>query len=132
MSVTDIKERAISNKALLLMFAFGLAAVFLTMDVATWIKAFLSGFGMFLLMLVMYFISMRTLGFGDVKLLALIAFVLGFTDAVQLVFTALVLTVVCGFVMFFMRKANLKTELPMVPYVLAALLVNSVAILIIK
>lgn len=129
LAIEDINEKKISNILLLAMLGISIVAVALTMNVNIYISSFISGILMFLLMLVMYFISMRNLGFGDVKLMSIIAFLIGFVDAMQLMFMTLVLTVIGGIIICILKKGNLKSEVPMIPYVFAALFVNNVMIL---
>lgn len=125
-SVQDIKEKKISNKTLLFMFAAAVVTVGASGDVRIYISSVVSCIVMFLLMNIMYLISMRNLGYGDVKLITVISFIIGFTAAVQLVFMTLLLTVVCGLVLVALKKCNLKMDMPMTPYMFAALLVDSI------
>ena len=103
-------------------------AIFSVQDIAVdvYISSAVSCVVMFLLMNLMYLVSMRNLGYGDVKLITVISLMIGFTASVQLMFMTLLLTVVHGLALVALKKGSLKMDLPMTPYMLAALLVDSI------
>lgn len=131
-SVQDIRERRLSNKLMLIMLGISIIMIAATVNVGDYLVSFISGIGIFLVMFVMYLVSMRTLGFGDVKLFSVIAFLIGFGDAVQIIFMTLVLTVVVGIFIGIYKKQGLKMELPMIPFAFFATIVNNILILIFR
>ncbi|MBQ7264495.1 MAG: prepilin peptidase [Firmicutes bacterium] len=128
-SIEDIKEKKVKTLALLAMLLIGVVTEVFTFNAYAYISSFAGGILSFLIMLVMYFVTMRKLGMGDVYLVGIIGFYLGFTDTMQLVFVTLFLTVIYGIIAVLAKKSTMKTQLPMIPFMLVALFLNNTMIL---
>lgn len=128
-AVEDIETMHISSTMLLVMLGVSIVVVGVSFDTELYISSAVSGGVMFVVLMVMHFITMRGLGMGDVKLVSIVSFLIGFTDAMQLMFTTLILTVVVGIVICIIKKGSLKSELPMIPGFMAAMLINNLIIL---
>lgn len=124
-SVEDIRSHTISNRLLLIMLALSVITIGLSFDTARYIGALTGAVGIFVIMLIMYLVSMKSLGFGDVKLFTVMGLLIGFVDTIQLIFMTLLLTVVAGGAYALIGKKGLKLELPMVPFGFFALLLNT-------
>ena len=67
---------------------------------------------------------------GDVELVSIVSFLVGFTDAMQMMFTTLIITIAVGIVNCIIKRGSLKSELPMIPSFMAAMLINNLMILV--
>lgn len=124
-SVEDIKSKTISNKALLILLGVGIIETLASFNMDILINAVGSAGIMAIIMFILYFISHGNFGSGDVKLIIIITLFLLFNNAVQMVFMALVLTCLWGIGLMILKKGSIKMELPMVPFLAIALMLNA-------
>ena len=80
----------------------------------------LAGGGLFLLV---YFISRKGLGGGDVKFMAAAGLYLGFTDTLPAILYGTVLAALTGLVLILLKKIGRKDTIPLVPFLLAGILI---------
>lgn len=121
---TDVKERRISNKMLLVMLLIGMIFTVATLDISEFITA---GLGLLLaavLFLPSYFFSKGGLGAGDVKLALCMGLFAGLLDFINIMIYTLLYTVIVGIGLMVIKRKNIKTRLPFAPYTLAGCLTN--------
>lgn len=70
-----------------------------------------------------YLLKKDQFGFGDMKVLCVCAFLTGIPDIFYFVFRATLIAAVVGVVKLLLHKAQLKTELPFIPFLLIGTLV---------
>lgn len=77
----------------------------------------------FLILGLIYLTKKEQFGLGDVKLLSVCAFLLGFPNIAYFFFRGLLVAGVFSVIRIFVHKADLKTEIPMVPFLLIGALI---------
>ena len=129
-SVLDIKTKKIPNKlvlAMLLAWAITIVpvlyletstAVLLIKDSAL---GFALGGGLFLLV---YVISRKGLGGGDVKFMAAAGLYLGLHGVVPTIFCGSILAAVVGCILLLSKKITRKDTMPLAPFLYAGMLIN--------
>ena len=65
---------------------------------------------------IVWVLSRKGLGAGDVKLMAVLGYWVGFSVAIGIILIALILTVVVGLVQVVRKKMSLRDALPMGPF----------------
>ena len=124
----DYKEHIIPNQYLLWVLRFGIPLFFVNLVVyneyfisisVNKVLGLLVGGGIFLLAML---ISPKGVGAGDVKLYAVIGFLLGSRAIFNVLLYALVLGAVCSIVLLISKKKTRKDELPLAPYTFIGLL----------
>ena len=120
----DQKEKRIPNKILMILLilrVFILAAEWLMYPEFGLSMAFSAGLGMLFgggLFFVAYLVSRGGIGFGDVKLFAVIGVYMGSGSIFSVVFLTVVVSAVYSIVMLILKKIKLKEEIPFAPFVL--------------
>ena len=127
-SVYDLKYKKIPNALILAMiFAWALAMapkLFLDADSAVSLLkeaglGFLCGGGLFLLV---YSISRRGLGGGDVKFMAAAGLYLGFSGILSAMLYGSVLAALAGLSLLLLKKIGRKDSIPLAPFLYAGIL----------
>lgn len=123
MALQDIDDHHFSNAYVYLMIAFGLVLLPLNPFV-TWLNVLL---GVVLLGGGLAGLSTLTkgqIGMGDAKIFAILAVYFGGKSAFMILMYSLVVSALVGLVMIAFRKANRKTEIPFVPFILIGVIVE--------
>ncbi|MCL2099831.1 MAG: prepilin peptidase [Oscillospiraceae bacterium] len=129
-AVTDIKLRIIPNKLILIMLAAWVTLtaprLFLGIDPALVIltgslSGFLAGGGLFLLV---YIISRKGLGGGDVKFMAAAGLYTGFAGTLTVMLYGTVIAALVGFVLLIFKKIGRKDAIPLAPFLYIGILVT--------
>ncbi len=121
-SITDITKRQISNIWVIICLLFGILKIILNIEILS--QSILGFISAFIISYTIYFISKGKIGMGDVKMLACIGLYTGFYSFVKVLFWAVLLTVIFGIILIFLKKADKNTELPFAPFLTAAILLN--------
>jgi len=128
-SVFDIKERRIPNGLILAMLAAWVITMmpklFLDTDVALSLLkdsalGFAIGGGLFLLV---YLISRKGLGGGDVKFMAVTGFYLGFGGIVPAMLYGTILAALAGLTLIALKRISRKDRIPLAPFLYAGILI---------
>ena len=122
LSFVDYKKRIIPNRALLVLM--GVRTVLLAAECVcfpeVWLEILVSSFcGLFgggFLFLLAGFIARKGLGMGDVKMIAVTGFYLGFQVLMSDLVLSLLLTVMGGLFNLIIRKRSMKSEMPFAPF----------------
>lgn len=93
-----------------------------TPETAALLTGTLPGAAMFLLRL----FSKKGIGSGDVLVLFLLGFLAGFEKTFITMFCAFLLTAGAGCILLLLHKAGRRTQLPFIPFLLAAFLIVSI------
>lgn len=128
LGVTDARQRKLPNRILAAMFLVRTAflAVECVMAKEYWLELVLSALiglaviGIFFL--IVWVVSRKGLGAGDVKVMAILGYWLGFSVASGVIFLALVLTVIVGLIQVARKKISVKDSLPMGPFLAIAVI----------
>jgi Flp pilus assembly protein protease CpaA len=123
LSVTDIKGFLLPNKILLIWLAARVPLMALT-GVIEWslvvpLYSIIGACIMGLLFLVMYYVSRRTLGGGDVKLSFVLGLSLTLTNIFNAVFYGLIICALFAVVCLIIKKLNKKDVIPLGPFLFA-------------
>lgn len=123
-SITDFKLKIIPNSIILI--GLIVRVVLYIIEFFTKIDDFISilksdligfafGFGLLLLACI---ISRQSIGFGDVKLFAVIGITTGFTCTFSTLFISLIVSAIVGLIMLISKKMTKKDSMPFAPCVL--------------
>jgi len=128
--VCDINTRRIPNMLVLAMIAvwFLLIVPMMFFDLENGILLFtdslygmLIGGGLFLLV---YLISRKGLGGGDVKFMAAAGLYLGFSDTVPAILYGSVLAAITGLTLVLLKKLNRKDTMPLAPFLFIGIMIT--------
>ena len=128
--VTDIKMKKIHNSLTIAMLAAWILImvpkIFLDTDAAVELLidsviGFAVGGGLFLLI---YLISRKGLGGGDVKFMAATGLYLGLSGALSAMFCGTILAALSGLALILLKKIGRKDTIPLAPFLYAGMLVT--------
>ncbi len=119
-SVQDIKEKQLSVKTLVLsgILFLGLSLFFDRISFAERMGNMMPGMAAF----VIAFLTKEQIGYGDAACLIILGSVLSVDSLMRAVMCGLLLLSLCGAVLFLGKKADRKTTLPFVPFLMAGVL----------
>ena len=127
--VFDIKTKKIPNMLVLVMTAGWLFLMILSIfiDVESGVKSLmdsmygaLTGGGLFLLV---YLISRKGLGGGDVKFMAAAGLYLGFAGTIPAILYGTVIAALTGLTLVMLKKINRKDTIPLVPFLFIGIII---------
>lgn len=130
LALLDLKKQIIPNRALLVLL--GIRTVLLVIDCAVfpevWTELVVSSFagliGGGILFLIAGLIARKGIGMGDIKLIAVLGYYLGFQVLMSDLVISLLLTVIGGVVNLAVRKASMRSEMPFAPFVAAGTVIT--------
>jgi len=120
--IIDIKTKRVPNKLVLVMTAgwVFMMVVLLLLDIESGVTSLidsmyglLTGGGLFLLV---YLISRKGLGGGDVKFMAAAGLYLGFTGTIPAILYGTVIAAITGLVLVMLKKIGRKDTMPLIPF----------------
>ena len=126
---TDFRTRKVSNKLVLMMLIAWLVlmAAYVIYDIGAAFELLVpsliggaAGGGFFL---AMYLISRKGIGGGDIKLIAVMGLLLTFSKLMPMLFISSLLTALVAGGLLLTKRATMKTEIPLVPFLYAGVLV---------
>lgn len=115
-SKTDIEEKRIANRSVLLTACIGLLLALSSMSKVIFISCMIAGVAGFLISFFLAWLSKGGIGMGDVKLLGAAGLYLGIVSLEYAVFWSLVYLLLFGAVQWLRKKATTKTEYPYAPF----------------
>jgi prepilin signal peptidase PulO-like enzyme (type II secretory pathway) len=128
--VIDIKTKHIPNMLILVMFAGWLLLItpMMFFDTETGIKVLIDsiyglllGGGMFLLV---YLLSRKGLGGGDVKFMSAAGLYLGFSGTIPVILFGTILAALTGLVLIMLKKINRKDSIPLAPFLFIGIIIT--------
>ena len=129
-AILDIKLKRIPNNLILAMFVSWILVLTpkLFIDTETAVRllidsvlGLLAGGGIFLLM---YIISRKGLGGGDVKFIAATGLYVGFSGILTVMLCGTVLAALTGLVLILLKKIGRKESIPLVPFLYLGILIT--------
>jgi len=129
-TVFDINKKIIPNMLVLIMFGVWilLTVPLLFVDFTTGTRimteslyGFLIGGGLFLLV---YFISSKGLGGGDVKFMAISGLYLGFSGTISSILYGTILAALTGLFLIMIKKIKRKDSIPLAPFLFIGILIT--------
>ena len=130
LALVDMEKKIIPNKALLVLV--GVRTLFMTgecfcfpelsADILVSSGAGLVGGG--LLFLLAGLVIRKGLGMGDVKLIAVMGYYLGFQVLMSSLIITLTMTVAAGILILVLKKGSLHTEMPFAPFAAAGTIIT--------
>jgi len=130
-TVYDIKSRQIPNKLILCMLGTWILiiCIILISDINKVIATLIdSGFGLFLgggIFILVYLISRKGLGGGDVKFMAAAGLYLGLSSTVSSIFYGTILAALTGIVLILLKKITRKDKMPLAPFLLIGIIITT-------
>lgn len=130
LALLDFRKRIIPNRVLLVLL--GIRTVLLVMDCVcfpeVWSELVISSLmgllGGGLIFFVAGLIARKGIGMGDVKLIAVLGYYLGFQVLMSDMVVSLCLTVLGGIWNLVLRKATMRSEMPFAPFVAAGTIIT--------
>lgn len=130
LAMLDSKKRLIPNKALLVML--GVRTVLLLpecicfpqLNVEILLSSMAGLVGGGLMFLLAGIIARKGIGMGDVKLIGVMGYYLGFQVLMSDLIITLTLTVLAGITALLLRKASLRSEMPFAPFAAAGTMIT--------
>jgi len=125
----DINTKQIPNKLVLIMVTGWLLLIipmiFLDIEngillLADSVYGLLTGGGLFLLV---YLISKKGLGGGDVKFMAAAGLYLGFSETIPVILYGTVLAAIAGFILILLKKIGRKDTMPLAPFLFIGIMI---------
>lgn len=120
-AVKDYKTKTISDKLILINLAGGIIFCLLNTD-SNFIGIFINTVILFLMLLFIHFITKGQLGMGDVKLITTMGLYFNILTMSIVLFYSTVAAAIVGIGLILLKKADKKTELPFVPFILVGVL----------
>jgi len=129
-AIIDIRTKQIPNSLVLAMIAAWVISMTPQLFVSTGgtvtlltdsLLGFLFGGGLFMLV---YVVSRKGLGGGDVKYMASVGLYLGFSGAVTTMLCGTVLAALTGLVLILQRKIGRKDKIPLAPFLYIGILIT--------
>ncbi len=130
LAVVDWKKKIVPDTVLVCFFAAQMLLGATAMDLEKLISMLLAGGVLFLFVAAIAWLSKGRLGMGDAELLGVTAMVAGWAYVVQIVTIALVFSFFYGLWLLLFRRMTMKTEIPFVPFLTAAMAVHTVYIVL--
>jgi len=128
--IIDVRTRQIPNKLVFMMFVVWLLLIMpLTLyGTQVGIRALtdsllglITGGGLFLLV---YLISRKGLGGGDVKFMATVGLYLGFANTLPAILYGTVLAAIFGLVLLLLKKIRSKDTMPLAPFMFVGIMIT--------
>jgi len=126
---TDLRTRKVSNKLVLAMLAAWLLimAIYVVADIEAatglLVPSLIGGAAGGGFFLVLYLISGKGIGGGDIKLITVVGLCLTFAKLMPMLFVSSLLTALVSAGLLLTKRATLKTAIPLVPFLYAGILV---------
>lgn len=128
-AMIDYKFKLIPSLLIRIMFVVRVA--FLLIEIMVYseygMQLFISAIGglvmSFIVMILGYFISRKSLGMGDVRLLTLVGFYLGSSAIYAEMLLAFFLSAIVGLILIALKKMKMRDVMPFAPYVAISVLV---------
>lgn len=123
LSLWDIKEKQIPSIIIYILFLIS-ATMMIINPLCPMLNNLISAicFGVFLL--ITKKILKNRIGSGDIKVIIALCSALGYPQIFNLLFTSMFLTMVFGVILIILKKANLKTEIPFIPFIFLGYIIN--------
>jgi len=130
--VTDLSTKRIPNKLILTMIALWgfimFTLLFIELNVAVEylfdsLLGFAIGGGLFL---IVYMISKKGLGGGDVKFMAAAGLYLGFESTIPVILYGTVLASIVGLTLILLKKIGRKDSLPLAPFLFIGIMITAI------
>lgn len=120
-AIRDLKSREIDVRLTLLLLVGSVPAVALNRELS-YVEAYSAGILIFALLVMIYFLSKKNIGLGDVKLCACIAPYLGMEKSLTMLLLAMVLCGAAAGLLLAFGKVKRNMELPFAPFAAVAVL----------
>lgn len=115
----DAKEKQIDVKLMLTLLGIAVISI-INYDVLYPVTHILTAALFFVMMFIGNKVSKNGIGFGDIKLMPILALLLGLSDMLKVTLGALFIMLIVGIVSIIRKKAGWKDSLPFAPYLYVA------------
>lgn len=115
-TVCDMRKRMIPNRSVLMMLFITLVYLSLKLEIA--MSHILTSLMVLILFILIYFVSKKQVGMGDIKLLGAMGLFLGPEKIITCIFASTLLAGCYSLVGLATKKLESKTELPFMPFIL--------------
>lgn len=76
-----------------------------------------------IIMLIAYFIKKKSIGIGDIEVIAACGLIIGFPNIFHFLFKAFLFVFIFGLILIIVKKKNWLTEIPLAPFLLLATII---------
>lgn len=115
----DAKEKQIDVKLMLMLLGISVISI-INYDILYPVTHILTAALFFVLMFIVNKVSKNGIGFGDIKLMPILALLLGLGTMLKVTLGALFIMLIAGIVSIIRKKARWKDSLPFAPYLYIA------------
>lgn len=115
----DAKEKQIDVKLMLMLLGIALISI-INYDILYPVTHILAAGLFFVMMFIGNKVSKNGIGYGDIKLLPILALLLGLGDMLKVTLGALFIMLIVGVISIIRKKAGWKDSLPFAPYLYVA------------
>ena len=122
-AISDVKRREIKIVYLIVAGAIGILALVISGEKSRIISS-LFGIAIGLTVIVLAYLTKGGIGYGDGLLLCISALLLGVRNNIVLLFTGCFLSAIVSMFLLVIKKADRKTILPFVPFLIPAVIVS--------
>ena len=119
----DLRLMLIPNKLVVLIFAVGLAFAFFASNIS-WLDRSIGFFAAGLILLLIAIVSKGGLGGGDIKLMAVCGFFIGWKLIIWSMILASIIGGMFGLFMLITGKGKLKTDIPFAPFLMTGIIAS--------
>lgn len=123
MTITDIRNRNIPDEATIFFAVLFLVFNILSLNKFIILNGFIGVIGGSFLSLIAHIIRKESIGLGDVKLMGCIGLIVGFPEIIYITTRGLVICAIYSIILLFMKKASIKSQLPLAPFILIGALI---------
>lgn len=124
-SYEDIKEKSVSNKAIVFMAAAGLLCAGITVSLDVILRSVICAAATGSVAFVTELLSRGGLGRGDVLILAAVGLYVGDLSILMIVFVSLAALCLFSIAGLIFKKINMHSRLPYIPFLLLGVIIGS-------
>jgi prepilin signal peptidase PulO-like enzyme (type II secretory pathway) len=121
-SITDIKCKEVNTNIIICTVILGVILLVINSNIK-WYESLIGLFGIGGILAGISYITKGSIGMGDAYVIGVIGLLLGYKMAIAILLYSLVLSSILGIILMVIGKVNIKTRLPMVPFILSAFII---------
>lgn len=123
LSLWDIKEMNVPRVIIGILWLISLCMIFTNKSI---INCAFTGVVLSTILIIVYFVSKKKIGLGDILVICGLAFGLGYPTIFRILFIGMFVAMIYGFILVKRKKATIKTEIPFIPFIFVGLILNIV------
>lgn len=117
MAVQDVKEKYVSVYYIYVLYFLSMVMLF-TNPYCNLVNNAITGFVMLIVLFVLHKTAGEKVGNADLETISALSFALGYPNIFSLLFAAMLMAVLVGLILIIAKKANIRSEIPFIPFIL--------------